>query len=191
MLFNKSIFAVAVMALANVVAAGTNSDPVSACLLKIIGGTDNPGDTKAICGADASKIQSQISKDCGDKDVKFFINNCAELGHKVESSSTTAEKTATGTSGSSTATGFVTAASSGSSATQTGSSAGSTGTSSSGSASSSGSSSGSSSSSGSGSSTGSAGGSSPSPTFNAAASDRKFDATTFAAAVFIGAAALL
>ncbi|CAI7653315.1 unnamed protein product [Penicillium bialowiezense] len=189
MLFNKSILAVAVMALANFVAAGTNSDPVSACVLKIIGGTDNPGNSKAICGTDASKIQSQISKDCGDKDVKFFINNCAELGHKVETSSTTPEKTATGTSGSATASGFVTAASSGSSATQTGSSTSATGTSSSGSGSAS--SSGSGSSSSSGSSTGSASGSSPSPTFNAAASDRKFDATTFAAAVFIGAAALL
>jgi hypothetical protein len=37
MIFNKSIFAVAVMALANVVAAGTTTPQTPACVLKIIG----------------------------------------------------------------------------------------------------------------------------------------------------------
>ncbi|KAJ5193889.1 hypothetical protein N7491_001220 [Penicillium cf. griseofulvum] len=169
MLFSKSIFAVAVVALANVVSAGTVQTP--ACVLKIIGHQANPADSKAICGANASKIQDDISENCPDSEasLKFFANNCAQLGHKVVTVSTTS----TGTeSSSATATGFVTATQTGSSAaTSTGSSsaAGSTGAGASAS--------------------GSA--ASPSSTFNAASSDRKYSATTFVAAIFIGAAALL
>ncbi|KAJ5787275.1 hypothetical protein N7457_002265 [Penicillium paradoxum] len=188
MLFNKSIFAVAILALANVVTATTQTP---ACVLKIIGDQPNPADSKTICGSSASKIQSEISKSCPNSDasLKFFASNCAQLGHKVAASTTTAATgtatgtataTATGTSGSSTATGFVTAVSSGSS-TATGSSASATGTSSSASGSA-------------GSSTGSStsgAASSPTSTFNAASSDRQFSATTFVAAFFIGAAALL
>ncbi|KAJ6123785.1 hypothetical protein N7471_011102 [Penicillium samsonianum] len=179
MLFNKSIFAVAIVALANVVTATTVQTP--ACVLKIIGNQANPADSKAICGSGASKIQSDISKNCPDSEasLKFFVNNCAQLGHKVATDVSTATSTSTGTSESSTATGFVTAVSSGS-ATATGSSAAATGTGSS---------------TGTGSGTGTASGSgtaaTASPTFNAASSDRQFSATTFVAAVFLGAAALL
>ncbi|KAJ5373425.1 hypothetical protein N7517_005431 [Penicillium concentricum] len=184
MLFNKSIFAVAVMALANVVTATTVQTP--ACVLKIIGNQANPADSKAICGSNASKIQADISKNCADSEasLKFFASNCAQLGHKVVTVSTTS----TGTSESSTATGFVTAVSSGTVtgaiATKTGSSA-ATGTGSGSSPAAT----------GTGASTGTASGSgsaaSPSSTFNAASSDRQFSATTFVAAIFLGAAALL
>ncbi|KAJ6030205.1 hypothetical protein N7499_012623 [Penicillium canescens] len=174
MIFNKSIFAVAVMALANVVAAGTTTAQTPACVLKIIGHQDNPADSKAICGKDAASIQSDIADKCADSDtaLKFFVSNCAQLGHKVVE--TSPSSTATSGSASASASGFVTAASSsGAAATGsgTGSSAAATGTGSSSSES------------------GSA--SSPTSTFNAASSDRQFSATTFAAAIFLGAAALL
>ncbi|KAJ5811050.1 hypothetical protein N7447_010566 [Penicillium robsamsonii] len=183
MLFNKSIFAVAVMALANVVTATTVQTP--ACVLKIIGNQANPADSKAICGSSASKIQADISKHCADSEasLKFFASNCAQLGHKVVTVSTTS----TGTSESSTATGFVTAVTStqtGATATKTDSSA-ATGTGSGSSPAAT----------GTGASTGSGSGSgsaaSPSSTFNAASSDRQFSSTTFVAAIFLGAAALL
>ncbi|KAJ5150690.1 uncharacterized protein N7500_010879 [Penicillium coprophilum] len=184
MLFNKSIFAVAVVALANVVTATTVQTP--ACVLKIIGNQPNPADSKTICGSNASKIQADISKNCADSEasLKFFTSNCAQLGHKVVSVSTTS----TGTSESSTATGFVTAASSGTavSATKTGSSAATgTGTGSSSAATGTGASA------SAGTGTGSGSAASPSSTFNAASSDRQFSATTFVAAIFLGAAALL
>ncbi|OQE35982.1 hypothetical protein PENCOP_c012G00996 [Penicillium coprophilum] len=186
MLFNKSIFAVAVVALANVVTATTVQTP--ACVLKIIGNQPNPADSKAICGSNASKIQADISKNCADSEasLKFFTSNCAQLGHKVVTVSTTS----TGTSESSTATGFVTAASSGTavSATQTGSSA-ATGTGTGTGSSSAATGTGASASAGTGTGSGSA--ASPSSTFNAASSDRQFSATTFVAAIFLGAAALL
>ncbi|KAJ5502156.1 hypothetical protein N7463_005030 [Penicillium fimorum] len=180
MLFNKSIFAVAVMALANVVTATTAQTP--ACVLKIIGNQANPADSKAICGSSASKIQADISKNCDDSEasLKFFASNCAQLGHKVVTVSTTS----TGSSEKSTATGFVTAVSSdtltGATATKTGSSA-ATGTGSGSGPAATGT--------GAASAAGSA--ASPSSTLNAASSDRKFSATTFVAAVFLGAAALL
>ncbi|KAJ5608290.1 hypothetical protein N7537_004909 [Penicillium hordei] len=178
MLFNKSLFAVAIVALANVVTATTAQTP--ACVLKIIGNQANPADSKTICGSSASKIQSDISKNCADSEasLKFFASNCAQLGHKVATDVSTTTATSTGTSESSTATGFVTAVSS---ATQTGSSVVATGTSAAAGTS--------------GVSTGTASESgaaaSPSSTFNAASSDRQFSATTFVAAVFLGAAALL
>ncbi|KAJ5501522.1 hypothetical protein LT330_000943 [Penicillium expansum] len=180
MLFNKSIFAVAIVALANVVTATTVQTP--ACVLKIIGNQANPADSKTICGSSASKIQSDISKNCADSDasLKFFASNCAQLGHKVVTDVSTTTATSTGTSESSTATGFVTAVSSGS-ATHTGTSAVATGTGTSAAAGTSGVST----------STASGTGSAASPTFNAASSDRQFSATTFVAAVFLGAAALL
>ncbi|KXG52488.1 uncharacterized protein PGRI_087720 [Penicillium griseofulvum] len=167
MLFSKSIFAVAVVALANVVTAAQTP----ACVLKIIGNQPNPADSKAICGANASKIQDNIIKNCPDSDasLKFFVNNCSQLGHKVVTVSTTS----TGTeSSSATATGFVTATQTGSStATGTGSSSapGSTGAGASAS--------------------GSA--ASPSSTLNAASSDRKYSATTLIAVSFAGVIALL
>ncbi|KAJ5320383.1 hypothetical protein PENANT_c010G07415 [Penicillium antarcticum] len=185
MIFNKSILAVAVMALANVVAAGTTTPQTPACVLKIIGHQDNPADSKAICGKDASSIQSDIADKCSDSDaaLKFFVSNCAQLGHKVVETS----PSSTATSGSASASGFVTAASSSGAAatgsgsgTGSGSSAAATGTGSGTSAGGAGSSS---------SESGSA--SSPTSTFNAASSDRQFSATTFAAAIFLGAAALL
>ncbi|CDM27941.1 hypothetical protein DTO013E5_4111 [Penicillium roqueforti] len=186
MLFNKSIFAVAIVALANVVTATTVQTP--ACVLKIIGNQANPADSKTICGSSASKIQSDISKNCADSQasLKFFVNNCALLGHKVvaDVSTTTGTSdisTATGTAGGSTATGFVTAVSS-VSATKTGASV-ATGTASNPATGTS------------AISTGTASESgvvaSASPTFNAAASDRHFSATSFVAVVFLGAAALL
>ncbi|OQE91881.1 hypothetical protein PENNAL_c0008G07852 [Penicillium nalgiovense] len=169
MFFNKSIFAIAIVALANVVIAVQTP----ACVLKVIGQQPNPADSKAICGSDASKIQSTISKNCADSEasLKFFVNNCAQLGHKVE----TKVSTATGTSETSTATGFVTA-------TQTGSSAVATGTGTSAAAGTSEVSTGTASESGAA--------ASPTSTFNAASSDRQLS-TTFVAAVFLGAAALL
>ncbi|OGE50478.1 hypothetical protein PENARI_c017G06266 [Penicillium arizonense] len=178
MIFNKSIFAVAVMALANVVAAGTTTPQTPACVLKIIGHQDNPADSKAICGKDAASIQSDIADKCADSDValKFFVSNCAQLGHKVVE--TSPSSTATSGSASASASGFVTAASS-SGAAATGSGSGS-GTGSSAAATGTGSS-----------SSGSGSASSPTSTFNAASSDRQFSATTFAAAIFLGAAALL
>ncbi|CAI7564238.1 unnamed protein product [Penicillium glandicola] len=179
MLFNKSIFAVAIVALANVVTATTTQTP--ACVLKIIGNQANPADSATICGSSASKIQAAISKNCDDSEasLKFFASNCAQLGHKVATTST-ATSTSTGTSDTSTATGFVTAVSSGSaSATQTGSSSAATGTGSSSAAGAS------------GVSTASGSAASATSTFNAASSDRQFSATTFVAAVFLGAAALL
>ncbi|KAJ5214458.1 hypothetical protein N7449_001627 [Penicillium cf. viridicatum] len=187
MLFNKSIFAVAIVALANVVTATTVQTP--ACVLKIIGNQANPADSKTICGSSASKIQSDISKNCADSEasLKFFASNCAQLGHKVATdvSTTTATSTgtsesSTGTSENSTATGFVTAVSS---ATHTGSSVVATGTGTSAAAGTSGVSTGTASESGAA--------ASPTSTFNAASSDRQFSATTFVAAVFLGAAALL
>ncbi|KAJ5426766.1 hypothetical protein PENPOL_c003G04235 [Penicillium polonicum] len=178
MLFNKSIFAVAIVALANVVTA-TTVQQTPACVLKIIGNQPNPADSKTICGSGASKIQSAISKNCADSEtsLKFFASNCAQLGHKVVTDTTA---TSTGTSESSTATGFVTAVSS---ATQTGSSVVATGTGTSAAAGTSGVSTGTASESGAA--------ASPTSTFNAASSDRQFSATTFVAAVFLGAAALL
>ncbi|CAG8138829.1 unnamed protein product [Penicillium nalgiovense] len=168
MFFNKWIFAIAIVALANVVIAVQTP----ACVLKVIGQQPNPADSKAICGSDASKIQSTISKNCADSEasLKFFVNNCAQLGHKVVS-------TATGTSETSTATGFVTATQTGSSAVATG-----TGTSTSAAAGTSEVSTGTASESGAA--------ASPTSTFNAASSDRQLS-TTFVAAVFLGAAALL
>ncbi|KAJ5931463.1 hypothetical protein N7516_005952 [Penicillium verrucosum] len=179
MLFNKSIFAIAIVALANVVIAAQTP----ACVLKIIGNQANPADSKTICGSSASKIQSAISKNCADSEtsLKFFASNCAQLGHKVATEDvSTATATSTGTSESSTGTGFVTAVSS---ATQTGSSVVATGTGSSAAAGTSGVSTGTASESGAA--------ASPTSTFNAASSDRQFSATTFVAAVFLGAAALL
>ncbi|CAI7599646.1 unnamed protein product [Penicillium discolor] len=180
MLFNKSIFAVAIVALANVVTATTVQTP--ACVLKIIGNQANPADSKTICGSSASKIQSAISKNCADSEasLKFFASNCAQLGHKVATDVSTTTATSTGTSESSTATGFVTAVSS---ATNTGSSVVATGTGASTAAGTSGVSTGTASESGAA--------ASPTSTFNAASSDRQFSATTFVAAVFLGAAALL
>ncbi|CAG8891131.1 unnamed protein product [Penicillium egyptiacum] len=174
MLFNKSIFAVAIVALANVVTAVQTP----ACVLKVIGNQPNPADSKAICGSNASKVQSDISKNCADSEasLKFFANNCGQLGHKVE----TDFSTATRTSETSTATGFVTAVSG--TATQTGPSVVATGTGSSAAAGTSGISTGTASESGAA--------ASPTSTFNAASSDRQFS-TTFVAAVFLGAAALL
>ncbi|KAJ5963492.1 uncharacterized protein N7479_003368 [Penicillium vulpinum] len=188
MLFNKSIFAVAIVALANVVTA----TQTPACVLKVIGNQPNPADSQTICGSSASKIQSAISSNCADSEasLKFFVDNCAQLGHKVATVvSTTRTSTATGTSESSTATGFVTAVSTGASATHTGSSATHTGGST---ATGTGSSTGSSTSAGStAAASGSGSAATPSPTFNAASSGRQFSATTFIAAVFLGAAALL
>ncbi|EKV19573.1 GPI anchored cell wall protein, putative [Penicillium digitatum] len=182
MLFNKSIVTVAIVALANVATATTVQTP--ACVLKIIGNQPNPADSKTICGSSASKIQSDISKNCTDSEasLKFFASNCAQLGYKVATDVSTTTATFTGTSQSPTATGFVTAVSSGS-ATHTGSSAVATGTGTSAAAGASGVSTGTASESGSA--------ASPSSTFNAASSDRQFSATTFVAAVFLGAAALL
>ncbi|KAJ6179288.1 hypothetical protein N7519_009749 [Penicillium mononematosum] len=165
MLFNKSIFVIAIVALANVVIAVQTP----ACVLKVIGQQPNPADSKAICGSNASKIQSTISKNCADSEasLKFFANNCAQLGHKVE----TNVSTATGASETSTATGFVTATQTGSSAVATGTGTGAAAVST-----------------GTASESGAA--ASPTSTFNAASSDRQLS-TTFVAAVFLGAAALL
>ncbi|KAJ5542118.1 hypothetical protein N7461_008121 [Penicillium sp. DV-2018c] len=186
MLFNKSIFALAALALANVAVAGKAQTP--ACVLKIIGNQPNPADAKTICGSSAEEIQSDISKACPESEtsLKFFVSNCAQLGHEIAPSSV---MTPTATGGSATATGFVTTASG--SATKTGGGAGATGTGGAG-----GGAGGATETSGAGagaggSATESGGAAEATSTFNAASSDRQFSATSLVAAIFLGAAALL
>ncbi|KAJ5081515.1 Period circadian protein [Penicillium alfredii] len=175
MFFKKSAVALAFVALTNIVSAGQTP----ACLLSVIGNTPNPAKLSDICGSDAHKIQSAIEKECGDKSdaaLKFFANTCKDAGHKVESSSTTSSTSGTSASASGSSTSFVTSASAGESSPTSGSSSGGSNTSG-----------------GSGSASGSApsGAASPSSSSGAAVSDRQFSATTFAAVVFIGAAAVL
>ncbi|KAJ5570881.1 hypothetical protein N7535_004541 [Penicillium sp. DV-2018c] len=197
MLFNKSIFALAALALANVAVAGKAQTP--ACVLKIIGNQPNPADAKTICGSSAEEIQSDISKACPESEtsLKFFVSNCAQLGHEIAPSSV---MTPTATGGSATATGFITTASG--SATKTGGGAGATGTGGAGGAGATGGGAagggagGATETSGAGagaggSATESGGAAEATSTFNAASSDRQFSATSLVAAVFLGAAALL
>ncbi|GLI76947.1 hypothetical protein PoHVEF18_005229 [Penicillium ochrochloron] len=162
MFFNKSILAVAFVALANLVSAGQTP----ACLLSVVGNSDNPADLTSLCGSDMKKIESQIADKCGDKTqsaLKFYANTCNAAGHQVDISSVTASSsgfvTATATSGSATGTG----------ASATGTSTGSrTG----------------------GASSSASGSAAPTATKNAAVG-LQFQGSALAAAVFVGAAALL
>ncbi|KAJ5875662.1 Period circadian protein [Penicillium subrubescens] len=161
MFFNKSILAVAFVALANLVSAGQTP----ACLLSVIGNSDNPADLTSLCGSDMKKIESQIADKCGDKTqsaLKFYANTCNAAGHQVDISSVTASSS-----------GFVTATATSGSATGTGAFATSTGSRTSGGASSS-----------------ASGSAAPTATKNAAVG-LQFQGTALAAAVFAGAAALL
>ncbi|KAJ5191076.1 uncharacterized protein N7498_010061 [Penicillium cinerascens] len=162
MFFKKSTFALAFVALASIASAATTP----ACLLSVIGDTNNPANLVAICGDDAKKTESAISDQCGsgaDSALKFFANTCTENGHKVVISDSS---NSTSTSGSATATGtgFTTAVStSGSQATGSGSGASNTSSS-----------------------------SAPGAVHTGAAiSDRQLSGTTLAAAVFVGVAAWL
>ncbi|MBZ6433066.1 MAG: hypothetical protein LBE64_18960 [Acinetobacter pittii] len=64
---------------------GMEGMPSGVLILMTFSQQPNPADSKAICGSNASKIQSTISKNCADSEasLKFFANNCAQLGHKV------------------------------------------------------------------------------------------------------------
>ncbi|KAF3401558.1 hypothetical protein F1880_010053 [Penicillium rolfsii] len=165
MFFNKSIFVVAFVALANLVSAGQTP----ACLLSVIGNSDNPADLTSLCGSDMKNIESQIQDKCGDKTqsaLKFYANTCNAAGHKVDISTVTASSS-----------GFVTATATSGSATGTAASASATGTASG------------SRTSGGASSTAS-GSAAPLATTNAAVG-LQFQGTALVAAVFVGAAALL
>ncbi|KAJ5712770.1 Period circadian protein [Penicillium malachiteum] len=190
MLF-KSTLALAFVALANI--ASSASTP--ACVLSVVGDTNNPDDLSAICSS--KTIQSTIESKCGDNAdtaLKFFSNTCKTNGFTIESSNTTSSATET-------ASGFVTAAStSGSQATGgTGSSCHTKSGCASSATSTSGSASGAASGSPSGTTTGGTGSSSSSgageasasPSFAGAITGQQLSGTTFAAALFFAAAALL
>ncbi|CEJ62017.1 hypothetical protein PMG11_10532 [Penicillium brasilianum] len=163
MFFNKSTLALAFVALATLVSGQT-----PACLLSVIGNSANPADLTTLCGSDMKNIESQISDKCGDKTqsaLKFYANVCNAAGHKVDISSVTSNSTSSG---------FVTATATSGSATGT---AGASATGTSTGARTSG-------------STSASGASAPTATTNAAAGIQ-FQGTALAAAVFVGAAALL
>ncbi|KAJ6108039.1 hypothetical protein N7523_009362 [Penicillium sp. IBT 18751x] len=176
MFFNKSSLALAFVALGSIVSA----HQTPACVLSVMGDTNNPADLATICGTDAKKTETAISNSCGsgaEAALKFFANVCTAAGHEVDIPSVTASSATASSSG------FATAVStSGSKAT--------------GSASGSGSGSESDSGSGSGSSTGSGASLSSSASTalhtGAAVSDRQLSgATLLGAAVFAGIAAWL
>ncbi|KAJ6024333.1 Period circadian protein [Penicillium herquei] len=181
MLF-KSTLALAFVALANIASAST-----PACVLSVVGDTSNPDDLSSICGS--KTIQSTIESKCGDNAetaLKFFSNNCKSYGFTVAEAETNATETASG---------FVTAASTATvgSSCHTHSGCASSATSTSGSAS--------------GAPSGTASGTTPggtgaatssgvgeasaSPSFAGAITGQQLSGTTFAAALFFAAAAIL
>ncbi|KAJ5455920.1 Period circadian protein [Penicillium daleae] len=132
-----------------------------ACLLSVIGASSNPADLATLCGSDMKNIESQIANKCGD-------NTQSALKFYANTCNAAGHKVDI-SSVTATSSGFVTATATSGSAT------GSVGTSPTGS-------------SASGSASGSA--STPKATANAAAG-LQFQGTALAAAVFVGAAALL
>ncbi|EPS31173.1 hypothetical protein PDE_06128 [Penicillium oxalicum 114-2] len=176
MFFNKSTIALACIALANLVSAGQTP----ACLLSVVGHSENPADLKTLCGSGSSDVMSDIADKCGNNReaaLKVYASTCKAAGYTVDTSVTS---TASSSSGFVTAT----ATASGSASGTAGIVASSTATGAAGS--------GSGSSSSSGSSTGASGTASSDPpvgTLNAAAG-LQFQGSAIAAAVFVGVAAL-
>jgi len=107
----STIFLAFLAVAAQVVAAGN-----PACMLGAINSQPDPSNMSAICGSNASKVQTQIQSICGASAAaaqKAFISACSGAGKTVPAySSSAASSTATGSSsGSSTASGFATATS--------------------------------------------------------------------------------
>ncbi|KAJ5281468.1 hypothetical protein N7478_006840 [Penicillium angulare] len=167
MLF-KSTFALAFVALANIASATVTP----ACVLSVVGDTNNPDNVPAICASDS--LQSAIEKKCDNvqSSLKFVSNICKSYGYDFDYSSSSSNTTSSATS---TGTGFVTATATGGSKA-TGTSGATTGTST-----------------GSTSGSGASGSASASPTPSTAGAitGHQLSGTTFVAALFFGAAALL
>jgi len=123
----STIFLAFLAVAAQVVAAGN-----PACMLGAINSQPDPSDMSAVCGSNASKVQTQIQSICGANAAaaqKAFISACSDAGKTVPAySSSAAASTATGSSSGSSATGFATATT----ATSTNGSGNSTSTSSTG-----------------------------------------------------------
>ncbi|KAJ5238576.1 hypothetical protein N7468_003195 [Penicillium chermesinum] len=174
MLF-KSTFALAFMALANLVTATTVQTP--ACLLTVMSkDTNDPSRITSICTTQTKDIQSAIKDTCGSQSedaLNFYVKTCKENGQKVVLASST-DSSATSTSS-----GFVTATATSASKSSSSSSDSSSDPSSA-------------TATGNTSSSSSSGAASPSATStNLGVADRKIPGTALAAAVFMGAAALL
>ncbi|KAL1849093.1 hypothetical protein Plec18167_006871 [Paecilomyces lecythidis] len=175
MFASKSTLFVSFLALCNFVAAETPG-----CLLSAVGDQSNPADLASLCGANSGALQTLITKKCDDTApiaMKAYSSICASAGHKVVVTSSKAEsktesKTASATGTGAASTGFVTATTKGSSATATGSAASQSGSSSTSSGSSS-------------------SASSSTPASGAASANEVGSAASFAAAVFLGFAAML
>ncbi|KAJ9297885.1 hypothetical protein DTO271G3_4106 [Paecilomyces variotii] len=164
-----------VLALCNFAAAETPG-----CLLSAVGNQSDPSDLASLCGPQSGALQTLITKKCDDTAqvaMQAYSSICSSAGHKVVVTSSKAEsttessKTASATGTGAASTGFVTKTSSatatGSSTSQTrsGSSSTSSGTSSSG--------------------------SSSAVASGAASASEVGSAASFAAAVFLGFAAML
>ncbi|KAJ5483881.1 Period circadian protein [Penicillium diatomitis] len=179
MFINKSTFALACVALANLVSAGQTP----ACLLSVVGHSQNPADMKTLCGSGSKDLVSKIGDKCGDNSeaaLKFYASTCKAAGYTVSIDTSTASSSS----------GFITATAtaSGSASGTAGVVASSTATGTSGSGSTTGS--GSSSSSSSSGASGTSSADPPVGTLNAAAG-LKLQGSAVAAAVFVGFAALL
>ncbi|KAJ9196987.1 hypothetical protein DTO166G4_2584 [Paecilomyces variotii] len=177
MFASKSTLFFSFLALCNFVAAETPG-----CLLSAVGNQSDPSDLASLCGPQSGKLQTLITKKCDDTAqvaMQAYSSICSSAGHKVvitssKAESTTESKTASASGTGAASTGFVTKTSS---ATATGSSTSQSGSSSTSSSSTS-------------SGTSSSGSSSPVASGAASASEVG-SAASFAAAVFLGFAAML
>ncbi|KAL2013896.1 hypothetical protein VTN00DRAFT_1421 [Thermoascus crustaceus] len=170
--FTKSTFVLSLLALCHIAVA---AEP-PACLLSALGTTQpNPADLKAVCVTNATKTTDKITSDCGDDTqaaLKYFSDTCSSAGYKVDVPTSKSHGTLTTDSASATGSspsGFVTATATGSASTGSSDSS-STST---------------------GSSSSSAASASPSAFEGAASPNRVGSAAAFAAAVFVGVAAVL